>query len=229
MTSEKDKRIMESTLNQLERESLIQYRYAIIELLIVLELNEVNDKYIQDLIGKLEEINLVFQTIKKYSIDKGLIKEQDNIVDLRVLLQTLLDKIKDKDYEVIEVELLDKRLQEFLVNCEYISKLRKIKVNIGQTDKYKELSHYLIVENIDEAKTILKELCKEEVMNCDIISCFQQLIRCIVNQKEIEEIDEELRANVNTLFKKINKEDCWNEYAWFDIMINVERIVSIKR
>lgn len=224
---QKDKIRIQSVLKDLEITNISQYRHIFVELLIISTLDINNDIDIDNLLKGLEGNNILFEKMKKYSIDNGLINEKNTITDLRELLNILLKQLKKKKYNVIDLELLNKRLEEFLLNYKYINKLNQIEIYINSVnlDRYKELAEYFNIADANEAKELIKDLAQKKEIDSDMMHCFQDTIKFIIRENAV---DDECKSNIGTIFKKLKKEDCWNEYGWLDIMVNVERILNFK-
>lgn len=222
---EKDKSRMDIVLRTFENDIINQYNYFFIELLNIATLDKIDDISINDMIHNITEIEQLFQTIRKYSVDNNLINEEDNIADLRELCNLLLKKIKARKYIILDLELLNSGIEEFLLNIKYINRLKKIKTEINTIYRYEELPKNFNISDISQVKEILNDLVKQNTIDENMMSWFQNAIKFIVGNEDI--IDDECKLNVMKIYKKMKKEDCWNEYGWFDIMINVERILSV--
>ncbi len=224
-----NKRAIQSFLSQLEMHNILQYKYILNELLIIALLNDANDDDINNLFNDVIETEHLLKKIKKYSIDMGLIKEDKNIESIKDMVNLLLERTRDKEYKIIDLELLTKKLEEFLLNCEYINKIKQSKVDTDTIDRYKELSQYFSVKNTNEAKEILNDLAKEPVMDTNMIICFQKLIKFIINEKNVGQINHSCKSNIRKIHRKIKQENCYNNHQWLNITVNVERILSFNK
>lgn len=223
---EKDKWRIQSILRDLDMDNTSEYRYIFIELLSIATIGKYKDDDINKLFDDVITSDQVFEKMKKYSIENALIQEQNNIVNLQELLRILLDEVKSGQYLVVDIELLNKRLQEFLLNYEYIFKLQRFENGVNRTDKYKELSYNFNIKDALEVKVRLSDLAKEQSIDYKMISFFQKLINFIVTKGILKDIGDEEKKNIEIIFGKIKKEACWSEHQWFDIMVNVERCLK---
>lgn len=221
----KDRGRIESYLRTLESDNVNQYRYIFVELLNIATLDKCNDSSIDNLLKNITNTEQLFEKIKKYSVDNALIEEGDNITDLSKLLNILLKKVENREYKILDLELLNARKEAFLLNHKYIKRLKKIIADINTIYKYGESHEKFNIIDINQAKEMLSDLAKQKIINQDMMSCFQSLIKFVIEENIV---DDEFKLNIMTIYNKMKKEDCWNEYGWFDIMINVERILSTK-
>lgn len=219
--NENEKNRIISILKELEINNIIKYRYILVELMIIATLGKNKDEDIKKLIGNVDKTDQLFEEIKKYSIKNDLIKNEDRVINFRELKILLLEKIKNSNYTIIDFKLLDKRLDEFLLNYEYINNIKKFQVNIDMNDIYNEPSEYLIIKDINHAKKILNDLNQKQQIDSYKVEYFQKTIKFLLQEKIV---DDECISYAISIFKKIKKENCWSEYGWFDITVNVEKL-----
>ncbi|WP_459883639.1 P-loop NTPase fold protein [Clostridium novyi] len=207
-----DKSRIELILEDLEMNNIYQYKYVLINLLVIATLNKNNNNL---LLNDINENNKLFEEMKNYSINNNLIKDIDNIVNLEGLIELLFKKISAYEYQVIDVEVLNKRLQEFIVNCRYIDKLKEVKFN----NQYRRFP-----ENINEVKQTLRHFDQQEVIKYKDIYIFQNIIDIIIrgNVK-----DYECKLNIINIFKKLKLQDNCDEYLLLNIMVNVEKVLKL--
>ena len=220
---ENDKRKINSILDDIEFESIVYYKYIFIELLNSLMLFKNERGEVAKIFENIYKSQKVFSKMYDYCIKNKLISNDIEVSKLSDLLQYLLQQLEEKNYKIIDIKLIKQRANEFIKIEFYLHNLKNADIYSEiDLNKYKKMSDNFIIDNEDDIFIYLKELSKCEIIDSDIISCFQQLIKYIVNNNI--NVDNEDKKVIKNIYERMRIEDCWNEYAWLDISIDMEKI-----
>lgn len=212
-----------SLLRDLELDSISKYKYIFIQLLIILDLDNCNDDEINHSFQNVVDYDKLFNKIKEFVISKNIISNNYELNNLNILVNNILKLLKSKNFKNLELVLLNKRLDEFLLIYEYVSKIKRF--CLDTYDKHENLYSLEYIDNVEIAKEILRDLNKKQNIDENMMSSFQKSIKFIIEKKSI---DKECMSNVSNILKKLKIENCWHEHGWLDIMVNIERILRSK-
>lgn len=217
-------------LDKLEKEN-IMFNLSGFSKLMILATTEKNEDYdeteIYKLFNDLFSTEELFNRIKKYTLCNKIINDCNELTNIRQITDALINTIDFSKFIFISRESLVESLDKFIINSEHISKFINFKHSVIEADKYKEISTNITNYNIDEITKIIEDLYKEEQINNNMKSIFENLVEHIVNKKQIEKLNYECKNNIKSLCSKILDEKQSINYN-FDMLLNVERILNYK-
>lgn len=126
---------------------------------------------------------------------------------------------------MVEFEILEKKINDFLYNDKLINAVKNVQATRVTIDKYRELVEHWNrnINDFKQLKQLLEMLSKENELNEEMVSCFQNAV-CDINNEFYDDID--IKNYCSGILSKVSIDKCWNEYSYIHIEINVERILK---
>ncbi|MDD6771013.1 hypothetical protein, partial [Inconstantimicrobium porci] len=221
----KDRDKVDSILKDIERDNIIKYKYVFVEIINILLIKKCVDVEIDNMLNDIYDSKELFRKIREYCVSNNLIDKENNIKTLVELFSTLIEKLENNHYQVIDIELLKKRFNEFYENAKYINKIRESEVfsNVNLR-KIEDQNQYFYIENEEEIGIYLKNLSQEKQIEYENMVFFQRLIKYIVENNI--KVNKEEKEFILDIYKKMNRKELINDYQWFDILVNIERTLN---
>jgi hypothetical protein len=226
--NEKGKTILIIHLNDITINLVAKYKHIFIVLLTIIMIGEKNEKEIKDQFEKITNVDQLYSYIKEYCLKYNIFSNEKLPENLKDILDELLMIVKSRNYKVIPYEHIESKVNQFYNIHSHISELVKIaKINNIKRD-YKSLLNNLNYFDINQIKSEFNVLSKEEHIDDDMLNFFHQLIKHVVNNNRIEELDNECKDSIKEIFNKVYNDRPIKYYEWadLDISIYVERIIN---
>lgn len=174
------------------------------------------------------ELDKISEKYNNMSNKKYTMVTYENVKNIKEKAISVFNKMEKRKIKCTDIELLKKRVGEFIKLNILIEDIRKF---VYSTDK--ELEYEQLFQSFSNSISIeviilkLEELSKQAKLDYYMIAYFFRLLECIIKKNYISQVEDEDKKNIEAIRSKFGIRECSNdEILFLNISIDCDRILN---